>query len=70
MANETKPIKEWLEMLDEPYRTQALENYTTEDDETTTTLSDALWSAFAWEKTPQGLSYWYELCNSLETQGL
>jgi hypothetical protein len=62
---EQKTIKEWLETLPEPYRTQALEN--TKDlapnrlTEYTSSLPDALFCAFAWGKSPEGNEYWTEV---------
>ena len=54
-----KTIKEWLETLPEPYRTEALENA---DKDTLiinkTHLSRAIRGSFYWEYSPQGHDYW------------
>lgn len=58
-----KTIKQWLNELEEPYRTQALEN--AEDyggiNNTATSLDDALLAGFLWDKTEQGWDYWEEV---------
>lgn len=62
-----KTIEEWLEMLPEPYSSEALENrratqtYILYDSEVC-----ALQGAFDWHKTPQGWKYWVDLCQKLE----
>lgn len=60
-----KTVKEWLEGLEEPYRSQAFENveelnvhpggvlFAREE-----SLSSALIGAFDWGKSPQGHKYW------------
>lgn len=64
-----KLIKEWLEELPEPYRTQALEIYHTQWSDTenpsTESLDQALITAFVWEMTPQGYEYWNKLHEEL-----
>lgn len=63
-----KTIREWLEELPEPYKTQAKQNtkklsvFKLEEP----TLSDAVMSAFRWETTPEGLNYWMNLYDELE----
>ena len=60
-----KTIKEWLEELPEPYKTQALTNmknfalYAGEYE--VTSLDKAIEWAFYWGQTPEGLSYWDDL---------
>lgn len=65
-----KTIKEWLEELPEPYRTQALENVSeyslSQKDES---LSEALKGAFTWIFTPQGHYYWMDLRDKLKLEG-
>lgn len=64
-----KTIREWLEELPEPYRTQALENMKndkppTNPDEppvTGNTLDSALEEAFIWYKSPQNRTYWFDV---------
>jgi len=61
-----KTVKEWLETLDEPYRSQALENGNiqyasiTEDN-----VYEALWGAFNWGESPQGYEYWNRFHDTL-----
>lgn len=62
-----KTIKEWLEELPEPYRTQALNNA----DEvllecTEETQSEALKGAFMWFTTEEGHDYWSQLHKTLK----
>lgn len=65
-----KTIKEWLETLPEPYRTEAIENATNEGSIRFRTkhksLSEALGSAFTWYFTLQGHDYWVDLYDKLE----
>lgn len=63
-----KTIKQWLEELPEPYRTQALENY--ERKQMSHSLSLALASAFHWHYTPEGWNYWFELGLKIEENNL
>lgn len=61
-----KTVKEWLETLDEPYRSQALENLDEEyGDMIEPNLAEALWGAFVWDDTPQGNDYWRDFVWSL-----
>ena len=60
-----KTIREWLESLPEPYRSQALENmdnyrrpYAPEAHSSHGNLEEALMAAFLWYDTPQGREYW------------
>lgn len=55
----TKTVKEWLELLDEPYRTKALErcnknclHYKESN------MYLAIAGAFMWEDTEEGFEYW------------
>lgn len=65
-----KTIKEWLEELPEPYRTQALELYDTywgdKDVPKTVSLPEALRGAFVWGNTTQGYEYWSSLYKKLQ----
>lgn len=54
---EAKTIKEWLEELPEPYRTQALKN-TKKLDYVTGSLERALNCAFDWDSSKEGYNYW------------
>ena len=64
---EGKTIRQWLEEIPEPYRTQAIENahdcslgYITE------TSRDGLFAAFTWQGSPQGHDYWIDFAESLK----
>lgn len=66
MAN----IKEQLESLPEPFRTQALMNMNNtkahrEADKKSTAISEA----FSWGNTPQGSTYWGNLHNKYQDDG-
>lgn len=64
-----KTIREHLNDLPEPYRTEALENAKGRDFSKADTLcldaEDAVMLAFNWSKSSQGEEYWYNLCNTL-----
>lgn len=65
-----KTIKEWLEELPEPYRSEAIENMESEVDRYTgdrieNCLRGALFGAFIWVDSPQGTVYWAEIFDSL-----
>lgn len=61
-----KPIREWLNELPEPYRSQAMENYMNASNRKV--ASTALADAFFWDQTPEGYDYWHDLYNSLTAQ--
>lgn len=62
-----KPIKEWLQDLPEPARSQALHNMWWEDADTLQeSLTAALYQAFNWSKSPEGYSYWLFITNSFK----
>lgn len=59
-------IKEWLEELPEPYRTQALTN--ARPDRLTikrTSITSAIDNAFSWSDSQEGHVYWSKLNNIL-----
>lgn len=57
-----KPIKEWLQDLPEPARSQALHNMWWEDADTLQeSLADALRQAFNWSKSPEKYIYWHNI---------
>lgn len=61
-----KTIKEWLEELPEPYRTQALENSDIiHNNNKSDSLPSALDMAFNWPQTNQGWEYWHKLFSEL-----
>jgi hypothetical protein len=57
----SKTAKEWFEQLPEPYRTQALENCTSDYEDIS--LSEAIFGGFVWQLTPQGNEYWLGIRN-------
>lgn len=60
-------IVEWLNLLDEPYKTQALLKLR-EDRRTrrVTRMSEAINQAFTWSESSQGRDYWSDLFNDFE----
>jgi hypothetical protein len=64
-----KPILEWFELLPEPYRSQAIENYNPEWEKKSVKgingneVADSLDCGFQFEKTPQGFKYWLAIFN-------
>lgn len=61
-----KTIKQWLNELPEPYRSQALENADTNVlNSKGISLIGCLMEAFNWHKSTQGFEYWYKLIKSL-----
>ena len=60
-----KTIREFLEELPEPYRSQALENCKN-GDLASHSLSRAIEDAFVWKNTPQGDRYWNRVCCKIE----
>ena len=66
---EKKTIKEWMELLPEPYRTEALANMWWEDkDNNYSTAAEALRQAFNWSRSAQGTVYWKDLCFTLKNR--
>lgn len=55
-----KTVKDFLEKLDEPYRSQALANCKTPNVEVEN-LFEAVGCAFLWSSTEQGQEYWQSL---------
>ncbi len=68
-----KTIREWLEELPEPYRTQAINNYDLlgpyppfiESPYDIETLWSAVLNAFDWSESKEGNHYWDEFHNTL-----
>lgn len=60
-----KPIKDWLETLPEPYRTEAFEEYARQplSHSYQESLYDALWFGFVWSSSKQGHDYWQDIAN-------
>ncbi len=62
----TKTVRDHLEDLPEPYRTQALQNMWWEDaDSKYQDKRKALYQAFNWSNTDQGYNYWREIYDRL-----
>ena len=63
--NEEKTIREWLNELPEPYRTQALDNAKSSKPYTINAvkpnLHNAILGAFVWRDAPQGFNYWQDV---------
>jgi len=55
-----KTVKQWLETLQEPYRSKALKNMTADEDKRDS-LSSAIRAAFVWSATEEGFDYWDEV---------
>ena len=53
-----KKIKEWLSEINEPYKSQALNNLTNESIIKHKSFSSALQSAFIWKNSNEGYKYW------------
>ena len=61
-----KTIEQWFQELPEPYRTKALENCKSpNDNEVVETLSTAIAVGFLWQDTPEGEDYWSEVNETL-----
>jgi len=61
-----KTIREWLEELPEPYRSQAMENMIKKAEGLKKpSFQIALTNAFVWELSKQGGDYWRKLYNRL-----
>lgn len=62
-----KTIRELLEELPEPYRSEAFQNCETASlfNRMEHTKKDALATLFDWDKSPQGNDYWHSLYKSL-----
>lgn len=64
-----KTIREWLEELPEPYRTQALNNADNLDSKALfKSLYNVLQEAFIWEESPEGGNYWINVQKILENE--
>jgi hypothetical protein len=64
-----KTIREWLEELPEPHRTQAINNAEKYDmiDISVDSLIDAIGQGFIWRESPEGGNYWVDLIIKLKT---
>ncbi len=63
-------VKDWLETLEEPYRTKALgymlPNLDHEVYSDISNVVSALRVAFFWGDSPEGYDYWNDLASNLE----
>lgn len=72
----SRPIREWLNELPEPYRTQALVNaalfpfcgYKLDDFANSKVV--AIWRGFDWSKSNEGENHWNSFCNYLMKKSL
>jgi len=64
-----KTAREWFETFPEPYRSQALANCEDEN-EFYKKASNALYSNFDWEESPQDFDYWDDFYRKLTLQNL
>lgn len=52
-------ILEWYKDLPEPYRSQAIENYSSNFwNSQANSITQAIHNGFKWSRSPQGLTYW------------
>jgi hypothetical protein len=64
IKKEPETVKEWLNTLIEPYRSEAINNTNSETVECeSNSLLDALSSAFLWGKSNEGFDYWNKVAN-------
>ena len=62
----SKTIREWLEQLPEPYRTQAMgQTSETQLNETSSSMYDAVHEMFDWANSSEGLLHWMSLSNRI-----
>lgn len=62
-----KTIKEYLNELPEPYKTQALKNIESiKTDCFAISLEDAILGAFLWDFSPEGHDYWQDLHDGIK----
>ena len=71
MKQKEKTIKQWLNTLNEPYKTKAIQQ-TNKDrlKEKADSLIIALYKMFVWEDSVEGDEYWRDLVLSLENKGV
>jgi len=67
MKTEEKTVKDWLNTLNEPYKTKALNNIQEKvTNVQVISVSKALKQAFDWDNSLEGWEYWNDLTKSLE----
>ena len=73
MENKSKTAREWFEMLNEPERSQAIENTEKMDSIDWGSIfwldvGDAVYSSFVFDNTPygQGKEYWFSIYDSIK----
>ena len=67
MKQKEKTIKQWLNTLDEPYKSKAIQQ-TNKDilNKKAKDLISSLYCMFDWSESEEGLEYWIDLTSSLE----
>ena len=67
MKQKEKTIKQWLNTLDEPYKSKAIQQ-TNKDilNKKAKDLISSLYYMFDWSESEEGLEYWIDLTSSLE----
>ena len=67
MKQKEKTIKQWLNTLDEPYKSKAIQQ-TNKDilNKKAKDLISSLHYMFDWSESEEGLEYWIDLTSSLE----
>ena len=67
MKQKEKTIKEWLNTLDEPYKSKAIQQTNKNILELQcNSITDALLKMFEWESSEEGDLFWYNLYVTLE----
>lgn len=65
--NNKKTVRQWLQLLKEPYRSQILSYKLVRGDDIVVSLSDALLLSTGWESTIEGDEYWNNLYRDMST---
>ena len=66
-SERVKTFREWSKILPYPYRVQFINNTTYPDCYTNSNDSKTIIElAFVWTESPEGHSYWAELCSRFE----
>lgn len=60
-----RTIREWYKLLKEPYCSQAIANCKVLEN-TEDSLFHALTGGFVFNESPEGIYYWYDVCNSCD----
>lgn len=65
--NQQKTVKEWLELLPEPYRSQALENVSEHISMSKQKTIFKAIDSFEWYVSNQGFYYWLDVYSKLKS---